>query len=544
MNCHITFIHRQPNIHHIRQLALCVEFASRHYDVIVRTNLDLSEYAMRCELNLVEFHHLDPWIRHKLDTYALNGPGQFLHIDSDVFLKDPLPERLINAPLFAQSPEGLACYGQLPAMPKPWLDRYAPPMGAFKAYNMGIFGGDPGIIDQYVNFAEDACRDAPPGTPPNICEQAALGGFAYRKGLTVECLLPEARNSHAVAAGYTHLMADKEKPFAHEKVEAALERENPELAERLSCNRKRVAISNKVTYADVKKFWSDKRSIPRPELQPFSVYDTTLTNTPVGLGDTIVLSSIIPASKGEGTIWLNNQHLSTLTRYMPAHRNFQHAKWVSLCAAGMQFDLGAGHHTQRACRLFNLPIPRIPKGYLIRPNVERHMDRVTIHLDPGRHADSQRKGEHPRARLIGPQELASIRQFIDDHPELRFYEIGSKPFLLHDRVENCTGWDLDRTILLMSQCGYHLGILSGPTHLAAALDMRIITLTVMPGPHELMLPTLVDNGVVETEWMYPQSCVLHQEIDSPHMPLLSAESLSRAFDGKVWPYWDFDNQVP
>lgn len=544
-SCWITFVHPKPSIHRLRELALSVVYASRWYSVHVRTNLSLERYGLPCAILGTNPHQYHNWIRHKLNTYvkaAILDP-RVLHIDSDVFLKQPLPDDLLNSDLFAQSPEGLVCYGRMPIMPADWIKEHIGNLGTFKGYNMGIFGGASKVIWEYVIQARCAERDAPPGCEQNILEQGVLGGFAAKHGIEVKCLIPEATSKYAEAAGYVHLMGDKEKPEVKAKVQEALLREAPEIAERLSCGPLR-PISNKVTYADVRKFWDGKKHMPRPERFPLDHRITTLTNTPNGLGDTIVLTSVIPASKGEATVWMNNAHWPVLRNRMPMARDFQHARWASLCAAGEQFNLGAGHNTQRACRLFGLPEPRIPKGYVVPPNVTRSMSKVTIHLDPGGHAESQRRIEHPRARLIGVRELVEIRQFIDDHPDVEFYEIGAKPFLLHDRVHNCTGMSLDKTVTLMAQCGWHMGILSGPTHLAAALDMRIITITVMPKPSELMLPSLVDNGVVECEWLYPQSCVLHQEIDSPHMPLCTAANLSRAWGGKVWPYWDYDNQVP
>ena len=551
--CWITFVHAKTSVHRLRELALSVVYASRWYDVVVRTNVDIGRYRLPCQVEPVAWREAlrRNWITLKLDTYedATREGGPVIHIDSDVFLLKPLPDDLVSGDLFAQSPEGLSCYGRMPAMPKEWLNEYIGNLGQFKGYNMGVFGGKVGNVLGYVAHARSAVLAAERlgvQCEQNILEQGVLGGYVAATsahGLTIQCLIPEATSKLAETVGYVHLMGDKEKPEVKERVQAALARESPEIADRLSCL-PRLPQSNRITYKDVVEFWRNKRQIPRRPHIALDHRTTTLTNTPNGLGDTIVLTSVIPASKGAATVWMNNQHWPTLRRHMPLCHDFQHVNWVSLCAAGEQMELGGGHKTQRACRLFALPEPRVPKGYMVRPDVKRSMSKVTIHLDPGPHADSQRRVEHPRARLIGPPELSAIRQFIDDHPDVEFFEIGAKPFLQHDRVQNCTGMSLDKTIMLMSQCGWHMGILSGPTHLAAALDMRIITITTMPKPSELMLPSLIDNGVVECEWLYPQSCVLHQEVDSPHMPLCTPSNLNRAWDGDVWPYWDYENQIP
>lgn len=546
MRLHYTFVHRAPPLARIRELALSVVLASKFYpSITVRTNFDLKRLGLPADIYRLAFREEHPWSIHKLHTYVTAEDDPYLHIDSDVFLFEPLPERLLKADLFAQNPESISLYGAIATLPDEWRREYILPLSKFVAYNMGIFGGKPEHVRTFGQFALHAAKTALPSTLATYVEQAPLGRFAADRGLTVETLLPKPEERRAVAAGYAHLMADKNSPEVQEKVAERLAKEAPEIADRLSCGPLR-PIRNRVSFATVRDFWRNKAPLPKAPFYPRSAANWTLTNTPTGLGDTVVLTGVLEPARREGavaSIWTTSPHLPALQKFMPLYVDRQHADWVSLSAAGYVLNLGAGHNIQRACRLLGLTPPVVPKGHIVVPTAKPKETRVCLHLDPGKHAAWQRANIHPNARHIGPKDQKTLTDWIDSRPDLEFVEIGSTPVLRHPRVEDATGRALEDTIRKMANCGFHVGILSGPTHVAAALGLRIVTITTMPKPSELMLPTLVDTGIVEGEWLYPQSVVLHQEIDSPHWPLLSVNTLNAAIDGKVWPYWNLEGEM-
>jgi hypothetical protein len=100
---------------HLFSWVVSVETARRHYprttlftdDQGARTLIDglgLEFDSVSTELNALAAHDPDWWVLGKLYAYrAMTEP--FVHVDSDVFLWQPLPERLTSAPVFAQNPE-------------------------------------------------------------------------------------------------------------------------------------------------------------------------------------------------------------------------------------------------------------------------------------------------------------------------------------------------------------------------------------------------------------------------------------------------------
>jgi hypothetical protein len=64
--------------------------------------LDFSE--VNTDLNSLKYYNPKLWAMGKLHAYRLQDVP-FLHLDSDVFLWEPLPNQFIEAPVFAQSPE-------------------------------------------------------------------------------------------------------------------------------------------------------------------------------------------------------------------------------------------------------------------------------------------------------------------------------------------------------------------------------------------------------------------------------------------------------
>lgn len=183
----------------------------------------------------------------KLMTYTIQD-APFLHVDHDVFIRKPLPDRLLQGALVAQSPETWTL-GDLGSrdlgyntrsfaaaasnIPSQW--RRALLATKQRAINTGIFGGhDLVTIKRYVSEAmttllenPDLAAVNPVATILNL-EQHLL---AQHTGVELLFASDPVPREIADAAGFTHLLGPaKQDPYWVAKVEAALHREAPQLA--------------------------------------------------------------------------------------------------------------------------------------------------------------------------------------------------------------------------------------------------------------------------------------------------------------------------
>src|SRR5262249_39430480 len=240
--------------HHLFAWVLSVETAKQHYpetclvtdDAGARLLVDdigLRFAHVSTELNALAGHDPDWWALGKVYAYRMQTKP-FVHIDSDVFLWKPLPERLARADVFAQNPEPIssgATYYQpeqlelaLDRMRQGWLPdewRWYRRSPVQRAECCGIFGGN--RIDFINRFATASLRMI--SDPANrqalqslsdkralmlVTEQYLLSAFVeYHKTLAVlpggqvgiEYLfhsMDDAWNADVtVHAGFTHLVA-------------------------------------------------------------------------------------------------------------------------------------------------------------------------------------------------------------------------------------------------------------------------------------------------------------------------------------------------
>jgi hypothetical protein len=541
LKCHVTFMHTSVTPETLRMLALCVTFASRHYQVVVVTNLTkiLDPLGMPCDIKQRDYTLAVPWSVHKIRTYSeAEGSDPFIHIDSDVFLVDPLPNDVLSANLFAQSLEGDKHYQNIEFMPKDWKENYLPV--PFRAFNCGVFGGNPASVRGFAAVAMAASRDCGSGIPATWCEQAVLGRFDCKTLLDVS---DETGEPIENGVGYIHLMESKRRPDQQDRVRARLEQENPIVAARLDPPKPGVASAGKVKPNDILDFYKRARPAARPiRFERYSPEQVTLTVSPMGLGDVTILTDIerCAASVGRKAYIAKRESetFRTVVKFCPSHSGKRTPLMVCLTEAYLKSGCGPGHLIQRAQRMFELPVDPVPRGNILVPGrFHRHNNRISIHATPGTHVDWQRELLHPRARSLYPDTISAIYDLAGDK-KFTLVEVGSKRCLDHRRIEDGTGGGIENMFRIMTECEYHIGILSGPAHVAAAMGLKLILVINFPEPEKLMLPNLVDMGIVEEEWIPPQACVLHQDHDSRHWPLLTPKSLRSAVAGEVYPYWD------
>ena len=274
-----------------------------------------------------------------------------------------------------------------------------------------------------------------------------------------------------------------------------------------------------------------------PRSWPLEPAHYTLTMTPQGMGDCVCLMDLERAASLAGKtahVWSAAYPFSVVRHFNPYHRDGQTPMWISLTAAEASYDIGPGHNIQKARRIFGLPVDTVPSGCL-NAGVHKDPRRVSLHFEAGVHAQTQRRTVHPRAREIYPKTFEALSCFIKAHPELRFIEVGSSPSL-RELVPNICGVSLEETVRTMATCSLHIGITSGPYHLATALGLRTILIINFPDPWELMMPMIKNIDTIEGEWCYPQSHILHQDHDSAHWPLATADNFERAYHKEIYPY--------
>lgn len=290
----------------------------------------------------------------------------------------------------------------------------------------------------------------------------------------------------------------------------------------------------------IRRFYASQPVLPRPRLdRPLRGFTACTRHT--GLGDTLMLSALPRSGARTGgtiSIYAPGPSFAPLCAFNPFHDGQVGAYWAmsDLLLAG--YDLGGGHFIQRLQRAWGLAPDPAPQPCVVVPGRRIARGRVVLHLGPGG-ADNlraQRRLVHPRAREIYPSTREALQHFVHAHRELQFYEIGEQYSCLDD-VGDWTGVPLDTTIRRMATCEYFVGINSGPMHLAAALDLKIVTILNFPAAELLVLPALKQTGLIDVEWLYPQSVLLHQDNEGPLVPKFSLRTLEQAFAGEIYPYW-------
>ena len=254
---------------------------------------------------------------------------------------------------------------------------------------------------------------------------------------------------------------------------------------------------------DILRFYRGRHAVKRRRPPRFDPAHWTLTNTPQGLGDCVVLTDHFRACSRLGkpaAAYSPAPPWPDLLKFCPWAVSMDHPRQVSLCHAAAEWDLGPGHMIDKARRLFGFRRDIVSRGAIEVPWVKPKRNRIGLHFEAGFHARWQSANIHPRARQLYAANRKVIRDFITEHgDEYSWIEFGHKRTIDHELADDGTNRPLGETIPLMAECDYHIGLVSGPMHIAAALGLKVITVLNFPHPGQLMLPNLVDLGVVEQE---------------------------------------------
>jgi hypothetical protein len=185
----------------------------------------------------------DFWAAGKVVTYSIQS-GPFIHLDDDVFLFGYLPDRILEAGLFAQSPEvegkELEYYkGSVSAFSEDDLDGFVAPIEDWAAYNAGIFGGHD--VEFFHRYSERALewgrrmtssgKASPKGM--TLMEQASFAHMAREEGKHVECLLSGRSDIRSREYQYTHLIDAKYNTAFQKRVADRLKKDCPSMYTKL-----------------------------------------------------------------------------------------------------------------------------------------------------------------------------------------------------------------------------------------------------------------------------------------------------------------------
>jgi hypothetical protein len=266
--------------HHLLSWVLSVGLASQHYpDTWLFT--DSQGASILVDALELPFRHVDLrfdellpascdnewWVLGKLTTYAAQT-RPFLHLDNDVFLWNPLPAAVTDAPIFAQNPEVFYFEDQSLYRLEPflkgieqfsgWLPRewlwYVEQRG-HRALCCGVFGGrQPDFIRDYANRAiEVICNPSNQAVWPTLgardnilVEQYFLAACleyqqqnqpSFHTGLEAAYLFPSSAEAFdpecAARLGYTHLIGNaKNDRYIADSLERRVERDYPDYYER------------------------------------------------------------------------------------------------------------------------------------------------------------------------------------------------------------------------------------------------------------------------------------------------------------------------
>jgi len=276
---------------------------------------------------------------------------------------------------------------------------------------------------------------------------------------------------------------------------------------------------------------------PLPEQMP-----SVLSTVTMGLGDTVMLTDLPRAAaqqKKDFACYSGSQHFLPLMSFNPWFKQrADKAFMVNAPDLVRQYDCGNGHYLQRIRRAFGLKVDDCPRG-CIAWRGSRSPNRVILHFEPGVHVNWQRKTIHPKARHLYSDTKIELEKFIREMPGYQFVQLGKQNLFIKGSqwVQTQTTVDLVNQI---GQASWFIGIMSGPMHVATALELKCVVVCNFPEAEKIVLPTLKVTGNVEEEWQYGMNVHLHQDGESQLVPKANSVNLHRAFDGQVYPFWSRD----
>ncbi len=241
----------------------------------------------------------------------------------------------------------------------------------------------------------------------------------------------------------------------------------------------------------------------------------SIFNTPNGLGDSLILSSVIGHKK------VNNKLLEDLGSKFNLFSEGSFTNDLGLDIAEISnYNWGGGHCTQRIQRGLGLPVSTLPKPILGNIGYNPLKGYVFVHLEN----DTDWKRNLPNS-MDESIKKEIIKFFDNNHYLTPYYFKNDLP--------------LPMLFSIMSKCEYFLGIDSGPMHLASGLGLKSIIIINNPD-NNIYLPKIKECDIPNSEWLYPQNVHINTMGENPLVPKFSIDNLKKAFEGEIYPYFSHE----
>jgi len=249
---------RWPDYHSfLRSWVLSASLASRHYRLVLVTDAIFAQVARKLQLpfSLID-ECLDEklskmnfllWCSPKFVGVERHANSSFVHLDEDVYLWKPLPERLFKERVFGQNKEDLRFFFyryaeftvSLWVKPENWT------IQSPYAVNAGVLGGCDVefwqfFVRSYFDLVSQLRRLNPlhgsiPDSMACMAEQYYLAWLCQRHDVPIGFLFDENDGRDKITElGYTHLIGPaKNNPENLQRLESRVSADYPEFTERI-----------------------------------------------------------------------------------------------------------------------------------------------------------------------------------------------------------------------------------------------------------------------------------------------------------------------
>ena len=289
----------------------------------------------------------------------------------------------------------------------------------------------------------------------------------------------------------------------------------------------------------IKDFYSNRSSIKKyfdlNQQKPTNIF--SLNN---GIGDCVILNHLLFDDENSRSIYniaCNSAHFAPIFEFNKFKNLnfFDHNNQAIRYELLEFFDLGSGHIIQKSRRALGLPIHLKPKSFL-HTGLPKIKNKIGLHLSTGNSALSlSNLNQNPRQ--IYEKNLLLIKDFIKKQSnQYEFVEFGQNSMGLE--CKNFCGKNITESIKELSTCEYFIGLNSGFMNIAACFDIKSIIIVNIPtNANEIVLPSLKDIPCPDLNWLYPQNVHLHQDNESPIVPIFNLNNLQKALNGEIYPFW-------
>jgi len=257
-----------------------------------------------------------------------------------------------------------------------------------------------------------------------------------------------------------------------------------------------------------------------------------------GLGDTVLYSHLprlIKSLSPDYQVFIYESDVSKIVfANNPYIDGFTKDKRFLWKKKGSGSDYGSGHFTQMKARFLGIKTC-LPKGEIFISPEEK--ERVSV-LPSKPIATLQARGKTYGSPITDEIWSAVVKELRGTH-----YVIQLKS------PEETTIEGVDQTVSGMRECivqqsvaKVHVGVDSGFTHTAAALNVPVVVIMdkiainrplIIEGVYQLVLPQLKGSHLA---FLYPQHSYLCVGPSSSKAPLLTQETLRMAVDGEIYPF--------